>query len=80
LGHVKVLLGMFLSLKTLYRKRTVIWPFYFYTIIRTLSDSDLYTVTAKTNKGKTFTYTFSENHTLKEIRYTLEEIAKQLDI
>ncbi|WP_235808091.1 MAP domain-containing protein, partial [Staphylococcus aureus] len=34
---VKVLLGMFLSLKTLYRKRTVIWPFYFYTIIRTLS-------------------------------------------
>ncbi|WP_235802776.1 MAP domain-containing protein, partial [Staphylococcus aureus] len=32
-----VLLGMFLSLKTLYRKRTVIWPFYFYTIIRTLS-------------------------------------------
>ncbi|RXX03838.1 sodium transporter, partial [Enterococcus faecium] len=27
----------FLSLKTLYRKRTVIWPFYFYTIIRTLS-------------------------------------------
>ncbi|MCS5181727.1 hypothetical protein NYS61_05580, partial [Staphylococcus aureus] len=38
LGHVKVLLGMFLSLKTLYRKRTVIWPFYCYTIIRTLSD------------------------------------------
>ena len=35
--------------------------------------SDLYTVTAKTNNGKTFTYTFSE------IRYTLEEIAKQLD-
>ncbi|TJX95508.1 VOC family protein, partial [Staphylococcus aureus] len=27
------------SLKTLYRKRTVIWPFYFYTIIRTLSYS-----------------------------------------
>nr|WP_225581395.1 hypothetical protein [Enterococcus faecalis] len=26
-----------MSLKTLYRKRTVIWPFYFYTIIRTLS-------------------------------------------
>lgn len=42
--------------------------------------SDLYTVTAKTNNGKTFTYTFSENRTLKEIRYTLEEIAKQLDI
>ena len=40
--------------------------------------SDLYTVTAKTNNGKTFTYTFSENRTLKEIRYTLEEIAKLL--
>ncbi|EZR65709.1 protein msa, partial [Staphylococcus aureus VET1515S] len=35
------LLGMFLSLKTLYRKRTVIWPFYFYTIIRTLSMMEL---------------------------------------
>ncbi len=32
---------MFLSLKTLYRKRTVIWPFYFYTIIRTLSAEEL---------------------------------------
>ena len=32
---------MFLSLKTLYRKRTVIWPFYFYTIIRTLSKISL---------------------------------------
>ncbi|PKR18852.1 hypothetical protein CXZ04_09240 [Staphylococcus aureus] len=42
LGHVKVLLGMFLSLKTLYRKRTVIWPFYFYTIIRTLSHKVVY--------------------------------------
>ncbi|TGE10967.1 hypothetical protein E2557_11990, partial [Staphylococcus petrasii] len=42
LGHVKVLLGMFLSLKTLYRKRTVIWPFYFYTIIRTLSEITKY--------------------------------------
>ncbi|AXN69336.1 hypothetical protein LR49_14425 [Staphylococcus aureus] len=42
MGHVKVLLGMFLSLKTLYRKRTVIWPFYFYTIIRTLSSYKLY--------------------------------------
>ncbi|TQC71445.1 sodium transporter, partial [Staphylococcus sp. SKL71207] len=29
------------SLKTLYRKRTVIWPFYFYTIIRTLSTPSL---------------------------------------
>ncbi len=32
---------MFLSLKTLYRKRTVIWPFYFYTIIRTLSKNNI---------------------------------------
>ncbi|MCZ1263053.1 ATP-dependent Clp protease ATP-binding subunit, partial [Enterococcus faecium] len=30
-----------LSLKTLYRKRTVIWPFYFYTIIRTLSSVNI---------------------------------------
>ncbi|KAA9209360.1 hypothetical protein F6X83_07495, partial [Enterococcus faecium] len=44
LGHVKVLLGMFLSLKTLYRKRTVIWPFYFYTIIRTLSFKTNYSI------------------------------------
>ncbi|RXU69051.1 sodium transporter, partial [Enterococcus faecium] len=29
-------------LKTLYRKRTVIWPFYFYTIIRTLSKCSTY--------------------------------------
>ncbi|PVG35611.1 hypothetical protein DDL35_10575, partial [Staphylococcus aureus] len=28
-------------LKTLYRKRTVIWPFYFYTIIRTLSKKNI---------------------------------------
>ncbi|EZS99406.1 hypothetical protein W667_02138 [Staphylococcus aureus VET0452R] len=35
-------MGMFLSLKTLYRKRTVIWPFYFYTIIRTLSIEKTY--------------------------------------
>ncbi|RXF02021.1 hypothetical protein EG869_10930, partial [Enterococcus faecium] len=32
-----VLLGMFLWLKTLYRKRAVTWPFIFYTIIWTLS-------------------------------------------
>ncbi len=36
---------MFLSLKTLYRKRTVIWPFYFYTIIRTLSDKPVHKIT-----------------------------------
>lgn len=40
---------MFLSLKTLYRKRTVIWPFYFYTIIRTLSRNRQ---TIKTNINK----------------------------
>ncbi|WP_099812956.1 hypothetical protein [Staphylococcus epidermidis] len=49
LGHVKVLLGMFLSLKTLYRKRTVIWPFYFYTIIRTLSQKVLDRVEKETD-------------------------------
>ncbi|ROX74717.1 hypothetical protein EGW33_12330, partial [Enterococcus faecium] len=51
LGHVKVLLGMFLSLKTLYRKRTVTWPFYFYTIIRTLSQ---YSYKKITVIGRTF--------------------------
>ncbi|PZK47705.1 hypothetical protein C7Q14_14125 [Staphylococcus aureus] len=49
LGHVKVLLGMFLSLKTLYRKRTVIWPFYFYTIIRTLSRPTIFKVEYEIN-------------------------------
>ncbi|WP_270097095.1 hypothetical protein, partial [Enterococcus faecium] len=38
LGSCNVLLGMFLWLKTLYRKRAVTWPFIFYTIIWTLSD------------------------------------------
>lgn len=42
-------------------------------------DTGLYTVTTQTKSGETFTYTFSENHTLKEIRYTLEDVAKQLD-
>ncbi|KAA9170548.1 hypothetical protein F6X81_08515, partial [Enterococcus faecium] len=36
-GSCNVLLGMFLWLKTLYRKRAVTWPFIFYTIIWTLS-------------------------------------------
>ncbi|WP_343947391.1 hypothetical protein, partial [Rothia terrae] len=59
LGHVKVLLGMFLSLKTLYRKRTVIWPFYFYTIIRTLSKNcnkniNLLFLFSKTEKERYF--------------------------
>ncbi|WP_154214412.1 helix-turn-helix domain-containing protein [Enterococcus faecalis] len=40
---------MFLSLKTLYRKRTVIWPFYFYTIIRTLSKISEAKVMLKSN-------------------------------
>ncbi|KAB2298484.1 sodium transporter, partial [Staphylococcus epidermidis] len=39
-----------LSLKTLYRKRTVIWPFYFYTIIRTLSN--IYHLYVKYNNYK----------------------------
>ncbi|WP_195757453.1 hypothetical protein [Staphylococcus haemolyticus] len=39
-------------------------------------DTDLYTVTAQTKSGETFTYTFSENHTLKEIRYTFRRCCK----
>jgi len=45
---------MFLSLKTLYRKRTVIWPFYFYTIIRTLSAA-LLSINDKSNKNMIIT-------------------------
>ncbi|PQW06639.1 hypothetical protein CWC55_12385, partial [Enterococcus faecalis] len=41
LGSCNVLLGMFLWLKTLYRKRAVTWPFIFYTIIWTLSQNRL---------------------------------------
>ncbi|RFU03224.1 hypothetical protein DT246_10905, partial [Staphylococcus haemolyticus] len=55
-GHVKVLLGMFLSLKTLYRKRTVIWPFYFYTIIRTLSKGSYYNLINQHIKPIKFVY------------------------
>ncbi len=44
---------MFLSLKTLYRKRTVIWPFYFYTIIRTLSSRSKAFLTKKINNNQT---------------------------
>lgn len=42
---------MFLSLKTLYRKRTVIWPFYFYTIIRTLSETEDFMFNYSTSKA-----------------------------
>ncbi|MCX3918669.1 hypothetical protein NMD67_15690, partial [Enterococcus faecium] len=42
LGSCNVLLGMFLWLKTLYRKRAVTWPFIFYTIIWTLSEHMIY--------------------------------------
>ncbi|KAA9142695.1 hypothetical protein F6X77_11340, partial [Enterococcus faecium] len=44
LGSCNVLLGMFLWLKTLYRKRAVTWPFIFYTIIWTLSSDFLETI------------------------------------
>ncbi|MDK6861033.1 hypothetical protein QP314_11270, partial [Staphylococcus epidermidis] len=39
------------SLKTLYRKRTVIWPFYFYTIIRTLSETEDFMFNYSTSKA-----------------------------
>ncbi|PCZ75287.1 hypothetical protein A4Q97_06530, partial [Listeria monocytogenes] len=42
LGSCNVLLGMFLWLKTLYRKRAVTWPFIFYTIIWTLSQIGMF--------------------------------------
>nr|WP_252121267.1 hypothetical protein [Pasteurella multocida] len=72
LGHVKVLLGMFLSLKTLYRKRTVIWPFYFYTIIRTLSkDIDDYN-----DLVKRYNNLYEENTSLKSQIGDLKEEIK----
>ncbi|KAA9205905.1 hypothetical protein F6X83_11130, partial [Enterococcus faecium] len=46
-GSCNVLLGMFLWLKTLYRKRAVTWPFIFYTIIWTLSE--IFIVFCKSN-------------------------------
>ncbi|WP_049426090.1 LlaJI family restriction endonuclease [Staphylococcus haemolyticus] len=47
-----------MSLKTLYRKRTVIWPFYFYTIIRTLSFDDYLTDEIILNPEINETYIF----------------------
>lgn len=40
---------------------------------------DLYTVTAETDNGETFCYTFSDIYTLKEVRETLERIASEID-
>lgn len=40
---------------------------------------DLYTVTAETDNGKTFCYSFSDMYTLKEVRETLERIAREID-
>lgn len=40
---------------------------------------DLYTVTAETDNGKTFYYTFSDMYTLKDVRETLERIASEID-
>ena len=40
---------------------------------------DLYTVTAETDNGETFCYTFSDMYTLKEVRETLERIASEID-
>jgi len=40
---------------------------------------DLITVFAKTNKDTPFHFTFSESHTLKEVRDKLEYIANKID-
>ncbi|AFM73736.1 phage tail tube protein [Staphylococcus epidermidis] len=40
---------------------------------------DLYTVTAETDNGKTFYYTFSDMYTLKDVRETLERIASEIE-
>lgn len=40
---------------------------------------DLITIYAKTNKNTPFHFTFSESHTLKEIRDKLEDIATKID-
>ncbi|WP_215394814.1 hypothetical protein, partial [Staphylococcus aureus] len=79
LGHVKVLLGMFLSLKTLYRKRTVIWPFYFYTIIRTLSMAQQFEVVCNglnENEGQAI-QTMDQSASL--IRSNLIQVKEQLE-
>lgn len=40
---------------------------------------DLYTITAETDHGETFCYTFSDMYTLKEVRETLEKMASEID-
>lgn len=63
---------MFLSLKTLYRKRTVIWPFYFYTIIRTLSDPVLFKTLESQIKRINFEFLYIDNAQLK-MPYLIEQ-------
>ncbi|MBB2508208.1 MULTISPECIES: hypothetical protein [Staphylococcus] len=40
---------------------------------------DLITIYAKTNKNTPFHFTFSESHTLKEVKDKLEDIAIKID-
>ncbi|CAC9099491.1 Sensor histidine kinase VraS [Staphylococcus aureus] len=69
---------MFLSLKTLYRKRTVIWPFYFYTIIRTLS----YLLLRIQDNGKGFNVDekLEQSYGLKNMRERALEIGATFHI
>ncbi|WP_236922021.1 hypothetical protein, partial [Enterococcus faecalis] len=53
-----VLLGMFLWLKTLYRKRAVTWPFIFYTIIWTLSSIFIFAYLLNKTRLKLLNKTF----------------------
>ncbi|OEK89688.1 hypothetical protein AST15_04015 [Staphylococcus shinii] len=41
--------------------------------------SELVTIVAETTKGKQFSFTFSDSHTLKEVKIKLEELADTLD-
>ncbi|RBT09087.1 hypothetical protein EA91_02495 [Enterococcus faecium] len=73
---------MFLSLKTLYRKRTVIWPFYFYTIIRTLSNKldkeldELNTLSENPEKKHNLKKWLVERKAIHEIKKILHEADK----
>nr|WP_187147183.1 hypothetical protein [Enterococcus faecium] len=62
-----------MSLKTLYRKRTVIWPFYFYTIIRTLS---LDTLSENPEKKHNLKKWLVERKAIHEIKKVLHEADK----
>lgn len=41
--------------------------------------SEVVTIVAETAKGKQFSFTFADSHTLKEVKIKLEELADALD-